>query len=463
MKKVIVTGGAGFIGSAFVWKLNNEGLDDILIVDQLRDGEKWKNLTGLRFSDYLNKNVFWSEISNGILRFPADAIVHMGACSSTTENNADYLIENNYRFTRVLAELAVQRGIRFLYASSGATYGDGSCGFSDTTDLQRLRPLNMYGYSKHLVDLHAERSGVLSGIVGLKFFNVFGPNEYHKADMVSMVHKAFRQILATGSVMLYKSNHPNYRDGEQMRDFVYVKDCVKVMWWLLTQPTVNGLFNLGSGTPRSWNDLVGAVFRAMGLLPNIRYVEMHDTLRNKYQNYTQAVMDKLDGTGCPRIFMPLEDSVRDYVLNHLQAPTPYLSIPPPIPVPGGGMALFLADHQARSHEVIIQKRFNRLKRNSPNASLPGPRQPGVEHVVALRPQQPCQLSGVPDFFVFIQSKQAADVQDVIVGTGEPAEITDIGAMEIDFITGGLRLAARLPDGLGCKIDTGYFPAVTREC
>jgi ADP-L-glycero-D-manno-heptose 6-epimerase len=325
MKKVIVTGGAGFIGSAFVWKLNHEGIDDILIVDHLGDSEKWKNLGGLRFSDYVSKADFWNDLSAGVVRFDADAIVHMGACSSTTETNADYLIENNYRFTRVLAEYAVRKDVRFLYASSGATYGDGTCGFSDSKNLAHLRPLNIYGYSKHLFDLYAERNGLLSKVVGLKFFNVFGPNEYHKADMVSMVHKAFRQILATGSVMLFRSGHPDCRDGEQMRDFVYVKDCIKIMWWLLTHSIVCGLFNLGAGKPRSWNDLVTAVFHTMGLTPKITYVDMPERICHTYQYYTRADMEKLGRTGCPLSFMTLEESVRDYVSNHLQATMPFLS------------------------------------------------------------------------------------------------------------------------------------------
>jgi ADP-L-glycero-D-manno-heptose 6-epimerase len=325
MNKVIVTGGAGFIGSAFVWKLNREGIDDILIIDELKDGNKWENLAGLRFSDYLHKDTFLAAVRSDSLKFAPQAVVHMGACTSTTEQNASYLMENNYRFTRVLAEWSAARTIRFVYASSAATYGDGKRGFSEETDLFLLRPLNMYGYSKHLFDLYAERTGLLRTIVGLKFFNVFGPNEYHKGDMVSVVFKAFHQIMETGRVTLFKSYHEDYADGEQMRDFVYVKDCVDVMWWLLTHDQVNGLFNLGTGLARSWNDLARAIFTAMRRPPQIDYIDMPEALRESYQYFTRASMDRLMKTGCPLSFRSLEEAVRDYVVNHLEARERHLS------------------------------------------------------------------------------------------------------------------------------------------
>ncbi|RZB33096.1 MAG: ADP-L-glycero-D-manno-heptose 6-epimerase [Desulfobacteraceae bacterium Eth-SRB2] len=324
MKRVIVTGGAGFIGSAFVWKLNQEGIDDILIVDDLKDSEKWQNLAGLRYSDYLRKDVFLHSVAANTITYAPEAIVHMGACSSTMERNADYLMENNYRFTRILAEWAVSRKIRFLYASSAATYGDGARGLSDEIDLSGLRPLNMYGYSKHLFDLYAERSELLTEIVGLKFFNVFGPNEYHKGDMASVVFKAFHQIMETGRVKIFKSHSEDYADGEQMRDFVYVKDCVEVMWWLLMYDEVNGLFNLGSGRARSWNDLIRALFTAMGYPPQIEYFAMPEALHGSYQYFTQASMERLKKAGCPLHFRSLEEAVQDYVKNHLQAKEPHL-------------------------------------------------------------------------------------------------------------------------------------------
>ncbi len=324
MKKVIVTGGAGFIGSAFVWKLNLEGIDDILVVDDLGNGEKWKNLAGLRYSDYLHKDVFLRSLTAGGLEYAPDAIIHMGACSSTTERNADYLMENNYRFSRTLTEWAVSRKVRFLYASSAATYGGGETGFSDAVDLSGLSPLNMYGYSKHLFDLYAERTGLLKKIVGLKFFNVFGPNEYHKGDMASVVFKAFHQIEETGHVQLFRSCREDYADGEQKRDFVYIKDCVDVMWWLLIHVEVNGLFNLGTGEARTWNDLARSLFAALNGPPLIGYIPMPDALRDKYQYLTQASMARLRRTGCPLKFHSLEESVRDYVVNHLLARQPFL-------------------------------------------------------------------------------------------------------------------------------------------
>ncbi|MEN6440399.1 MAG: ADP-glyceromanno-heptose 6-epimerase [Syntrophobacter sp.] len=325
MKQIIVTGGAGFIGSAFIWKLNQEGIKDILVVDSLSTTEKWRNLIGLDYSDYLEKSAFLRQVTTATLSFNPDAVVHMGACSSTTERDADYLMENNYRYTRILAEWAVARNIRFLYASSAATYGDGATGFSDEVDLNGLSPLNMYGYSKHVFDLHAERTGLLDKIAGLKFFNVFGPNEYHKADMSSVVFKAYHQIIETGRVRLFRSAREDYADGEQKRDFIYVKDCVEVMWWLLVHREFNGLFNLGTGQARTWNDLVAAIFATLNRPLCIEYVPMPDALRDKYQYLTEAGLARLRHKGYPLNFHSLEESVRDYVVNYLEARNPFLS------------------------------------------------------------------------------------------------------------------------------------------
>jgi ADP-L-glycero-D-manno-heptose 6-epimerase len=324
MRKLIVTGGAGFIGSALIHKLNNEGIDDILIVDALAENEKWRNLVGLRYSDYLHKDAFIRKVSTDTLDFEPQAVVHMGACSQTAMRDADYLMENNYRYTRVLAHWAVNRDIRFIYASSAATYGSGNEGFSDEVDLHLLRPLNRYGYSKHLFDLHAERNRLFKKITGLKFFNVFGPNEYHKGDMTSVVFKAFHQIKQTGRVKLFKSHREDYMDGEQRRDFVYVKDCAEVMWWLLTHESVNGLFNLGTGVARTWNDLAKALFSTMGCPPLIDYIEIPETLRGSYQYFTQAAMEGLKNAGCPIVCRPLEEALRDYIVNHLATDNPYL-------------------------------------------------------------------------------------------------------------------------------------------
>jgi ADP-L-glycero-D-manno-heptose 6-epimerase len=253
------------------------------------------------------------------------AIVHMGACSSTTERDAAYLMANNTQYTRALAEWALAHRVRFIYASSGATYGNGAQGYSDADDVSlRLKPLNMYGYSKQLFDLWAIRTGAAQRIAGLKFFNVYGPNEYHKGDMRSVVHKAFGQVLDTGAVSLFKSHRPEYRDGEQVRDFVYVKDAVAVMAWLLANPKVNGIFNVGTGTARTWNALVQSVYAAMGRPPRIDYIEMPEALRDRYQYRTEADIRRLQQAGYPEAFHTLEDGVRDYVQNYLMKEDPYL-------------------------------------------------------------------------------------------------------------------------------------------
>lgn len=321
---IVVTGGAGFIGSAFVAKLNAEGIDDIIIVDDLGASDKWKNLVKRRYVDCLHKSVFLHMIESDRIPFSVDAVVHMGACSSTTERDCNYLMENNFHYTSLLAQWAVEKGIRFLYASSAATYGDGSRGFSDEDETTlRLRPINMYGYSKQLFDLRVLREGMADRVAGIKFFNVFGPNEYHKGEMTSVVFKAFRQIRETGHVRLFKSYRPEYSDGGQMRDFVYVKDCIQAIWWLLNNREVNGIFNLGTGRARAWNDLIRAVFTAMNLPPAIDYIEMPEAIREQYQYFTEAKMDKLRAAGCPVLFGALEETVADYV-QFLSDPDPYL-------------------------------------------------------------------------------------------------------------------------------------------
>lgn len=315
---IIVTGGAGFIGSAIVWKLNQNGISDILIVDNLNTSEKWKNLTNLQFEDYIHKDKFLSLIDTGKMPSEVTGIFHMGACSATTEKDADYLMENNFHYTQALAKWCLKTKSRFIYASSAATYGDGNLGFSDEDALlTKLRPMNRYGYSKHIFDLWAQRNQLLSKIVGLKFFNVFGPNEYHKNDMASVVYKSFLQIQQTGEVHLFKSHKDNYKDGEQKRDFIYVKDCVEVMWWLFNNENVNGIFNLGTGTARTWNDLVNSTFAAMNLPSKINYIPMPETIQNSYQYFTESPMNKLSSAGCPIRFKTLEESIQDYVVNYL--------------------------------------------------------------------------------------------------------------------------------------------------
>lgn len=317
--RILVTGGAGFIGSALVWELNRRGCENIVIADRLSTDEKWKNLVPLRFHDYIDG----ADLERRVLAQPEtlghfDAILHLGACSATTEKDADYLMRNNYEFTKVLAEWSLSRNTRFVYASSAATYGDGAQGMDDQlADLHRLRPLNMYGYSKHLFDLHARRTGMLGRIVGLKYFNVYGPNEDHKADMRSVVHKAYGQILATGRVQLFKSHRPDYRDGEQMRDFLYVKDAVRMTLHLAGQTAANGLFNLGSGQAHTWVQLAQAIFAALGKEPVIDFVDMPEHLQPKYQYYTCADIAKLRGSGYTEVLFPLAEAVRDYVQGYL--------------------------------------------------------------------------------------------------------------------------------------------------
>jgi ADP-L-glycero-D-manno-heptose 6-epimerase len=315
---LIVTGGAGFLGSAIIWKLNELGREDILVVDNLGTGEKWRNLVNRRFTDYMHKSEFLRLVEGGENPFGATAVIHMGACSSTTERDADYLYANNTRYSLELCRFCLENSIRFINASSAATYGDGSQGFEDGVEgLSGLKPMNMYGYSKHLFDLAAKRQGWLNSIASLKFFNVFGPNEYHKGDMMSVVCKAYEQIKAQGKVRLFKSHRPDFADGGQLRDFVYVKDCAEVVAWLLENPKANGVFNVGSGKARSFKDLVGAVFEALGLTPRIEYIDMPETIRETYQYYTEAPMGRLQAAGYFRPVSSLEEGVRDYVGRYL--------------------------------------------------------------------------------------------------------------------------------------------------
>ncbi|MBG0778269.1 MAG: ADP-glyceromanno-heptose 6-epimerase [Desulfovibrionaceae bacterium] len=323
----IVTGGAGFIGSAMVWKLNSMGIDDIIVVDNLGKSEKWKNLVGLRYEEYIHKEAFLDLAIDEELPWEVDAVIHMGACSSTTERDADYLMENNYRYSTALCQLALAKGARFINASSAATYGEGEHGFDDSVaTMEKLRPLNMYGYTKQLFDLWAQRTGVLERIASLKFFNVFGPNEYHKGDMMSVICKAYPQVRDTGLMRLFRSYREDYPDGGQRRDFVYVKDCVEVMWWLLEHPAANGIFNVGTGRARTWNALAASLFDAAGVEERIEYIDMPEQLQGKYQYFTEAKIDRLRAVGYERPFTPLEDAVRDYVQNHLATDNPYLTV-----------------------------------------------------------------------------------------------------------------------------------------
>src|ERR1700722_9033382 len=315
--RVLVTGGAGFIGSALVWALNRRGCDNIVICDILGTNEKWRNLTPLRFADYVEAADLPPRLQSGALgKF--DLVLHMGACSSTTEKDATYLIRNNYEFTKNLAAWSLANKARFVYASSAATYGDGSAGMNDgDAKLNDLRPLNMYGYSKQLFDLYAKRGGFLNQIVGLKYFNVYGPNEDHKADMRSLVHKSFAQVQKEGLIRLFKSYRKAYKDGEQKRDFLYIKDAVAMTLHLAATKKAGGLFNIGSGAARTWIDLANSVFAALGKKPKIEFIEMLESIRDKYQYFTQADISRLRAAGYRDKVTSLENAVADYVRNYL--------------------------------------------------------------------------------------------------------------------------------------------------
>ena len=308
------------IGSGLVRHLNDLGKTDLLLVDDLKRGDKWKNLLGKQFLDLISKHTLLDWLTkNGS---QVDAIVHLGACSDTVESDGDYLLENNFRYTIRLAEWALNRGKRFIYASSAATYGDGTLGFlDDEGGLDALRPLNMYGFSKHLVDLWMQRQKVLDRVVGLKYFNVFGPNEYHKGRMASLVLKMMHSSHDGSAVNLFKSTTPDYPDGGQMRDFIYVKDAVR-MTALFLEPNhwkVGGIFNIGFGAPTTWNFLTASFFKAIQKKEKIAYIDMPTDLAKQYQQFTCASMDKFFKI-FPNVAMtPIEDAVREYVQKYLKS------------------------------------------------------------------------------------------------------------------------------------------------
>lgn len=314
---IVVTGGAGFIGSGLIRHLNEQGTDQIVVVDRLGTTEKWRNLVGKRFALLMDKSELfdWLDSSPGAIA----AFFHLGACSSTVETDASYLLDNNYRYSQRLAKYAAHYGIPFLYASSAATYGDGALGFcDDEAELQSLRPLNMYGFSKQLFDLWLQREGLLRHFIGCKFFNVFGPNEQHKGRMASAALHFLRQLQQEGRLRLFASTVADqFGDGEQCRDFIYVKDAVRITAALL-EKGVGGIYNVGSGIASSWNRLANALFSAMGQTPQIDYVAMPEDLRGKYQNYTCADMEKTHRSlGAIAHSRSLEEAIADYLHHHL--------------------------------------------------------------------------------------------------------------------------------------------------
>ncbi|HNX91509.1 MAG TPA: ADP-glyceromanno-heptose 6-epimerase [Candidatus Omnitrophota bacterium] len=314
---IILTGGAGFIGSCFLAKLNGEGIKDVLVVDHLDGSEKWKNLVGKKFTDYMQKSDFLELVKEGDIPKP-EKIVHIGACSSTTCTDADYFLKNNYEYSKILAEWAVSEKVPFLYASSAATYGSGERGYSDDdAKLCDLCPLNMYGYSKQMFDMWVMRNKLINKVTGFKFFNVYGPNEYHKGEMMSVVCKKFSEVDKEGTIRLFKSYNKEYPDGGQKRDFIYVKDVVDIMFYFFRKTAKTGIFNVGTGEAKTWNDLAGAMFKAVGKKANIQYIEMPEYLRPKYQYFTEADISKLRKAGYKQKFMSFDEAVKDYVTNYL--------------------------------------------------------------------------------------------------------------------------------------------------
>lgn len=323
---ILITGGAGFIGSVLAKQLNILGHTDLVIVDKLEDSTKWKNLRGIKYLEYIHADELFSGEYDDLIS-EADLVFHLGAQSSTTEKNMDFLMKNNVAYGKALFRFAATKNIPFIYASSAATYGNGEMGYSDEhLGIEALMPMNPYGYSKQLFDewvINEDKKP--DHWFGLKFFNVYGPNEYHKEEMRSLVHKSFEQIKLNGVVKLFKSHRPEFKDGEQLRDFVYVKDVVRVMIELADpeKSEFSGIYNLGTGKARTFKDLVFATFKAMNITPKVEYIDMPESIRGQYQYFTQAEMGKLLSVLPGFEFSSLEDGVFDYVQSHLVKENPH--------------------------------------------------------------------------------------------------------------------------------------------
>ena len=322
---IVVTGGAGFIGSALIWGLNQRGIDKILVADRLDRSEKWRNLNGLQFEDYIEADDLLSRVTNSPSALgKIGLILHLGACSSTTETDMAFLVRNNFEYSKQIAIWSERLKTRFVYASSAATYGALEGVVKENTSLDSLRPLNAYAFSKHLFDCWALRTRILERAAGLKYFNVFGPNEDHKGEMRSMVNKAWHQIRATGCIKLFKSCRAEFRDGEQRRDFLYVKDAVAMTLHLASTESAYGLYNLGSGNAGTWIELVTPVFAACSIPARVEFIDMPDALRGKYQYHTRASIENLRQSGYQQPVTPIDEAVTEYVHDYL--------------VPGRGLA-----------------------------------------------------------------------------------------------------------------------------
>jgi ADP-L-glycero-D-manno-heptose 6-epimerase len=321
---ILVTGAAGFIGSVMIWKLNGRDTDAIIGVDRFHQGDKWKNLRKRRVYDWVDREDLFSWLRKDAKSI--DTLVHLGACTDTTERDVDYFIRNNFEYSKSLWDFCTINEIPFLYASSAATYGAGELGYLDEEErVDELRPLNPYGWSKQLFDRWAlQQRDKPPFWYGFKFFNVYGPNEYHKGHMASIAYHAYNQVKDRGTIRLFKSHRADYGHGEQKRDFVYVKDVVSIMDFFLQHTPKSGLYNVGTGKARSFNDLARAVFTALKRTPSITYFDTPENLRKQYQYFTEASVEKLRTAGYGEKIHDLESGVGDYIESHLDREDPYL-------------------------------------------------------------------------------------------------------------------------------------------